>query len=119
MPCRLYLDEDTSATNLLLALRSRKVDVVTTLDAGFKEASDEAQLEWAEVNGRVIYTFNAQDFCALHAAFLRAGRGHAGIIVGEQQRFSVGEQLRLLLRIVQSCEPAEMINRIEFLSNWR
>ena len=68
---------------------------------------------------RVIYTFNAGDFCALHSKFLRDGRMHAGIIVGEQQRFRVGEQMRRLLRILVAREPADMHNRVEFLSNWR
>ena len=42
MPCRLYLDEDSSDADLVFALRSRRVDVVTVLEAGLREVSDEA-----------------------------------------------------------------------------
>ncbi|MDA1276895.1 MAG: DUF433 domain-containing protein [Verrucomicrobia bacterium] len=61
---------------------------------GFDERSDEDQLLWATSAGRVIYTINARHFCRLHRTFLEVSRDHAGIIIGQQQRFSIGEQLR-------------------------
>jgi hypothetical protein len=66
----------------------------------------------------VIYTFNAKHFCHWHRVFLESGREHAGIIIGQQQRFSIGEQLRRLLRILNARSSEEMRNQIEFLSNW-
>jgi hypothetical protein len=49
---------------------------------------------------------------------MRAGQNHAGIILAAQQRYSVGEQMRRLLRLISSLTAEEMRNRIEFLSAW-
>jgi hypothetical protein len=117
-PCRLYLDEDASDADLVFALRSRQVDVVTTIEARLKETSDEEQLRWAAKQGRVIYTFNARHFHALHGRWMREGVSHAGIIVGTQQRYSVGDQLRRLLKLRAALTSEDMVNRIEFLSAW-
>ena len=114
----LYFDEDTSSARLIQALRIRNIDIVSVLEAKFAAHSDEEQLLWARQAGRVIYTFNAKHFCRLHREFLAAGRDHAGIIVGSQQRLSIGEQLRRLLRMINAKSSDEMRNRIEFLSNW-
>jgi hypothetical protein len=35
-----------------------------------------------------------------------------------QQRYSVGEQMRRLLRLIDTLTAEEMRNRIEFLSAW-
>jgi hypothetical protein len=115
---RLYFDEDTSSTRLIEALRTRNIDLVSAFEAGLNAHSDEEQLLWAANAGRVIYTFNAKHFCQLHREFLEAGRDHAGIIVGQQQRFSIGEQLRRMLRVLNARSSEEMRNHIEFLGNW-
>jgi hypothetical protein len=49
---------------------------------------------------------------------MMSGRGHAGVIIGVQQRYSVGEQMRRLLRLIARLSAEEMRNRVEFLSNW-
>jgi hypothetical protein len=115
---RIYFDEDTSSSKLVEALRERHHDVVTANEAGLREATDERQLTWAAENRRAIYTFNIADFCILHRSFLESGREHAGIILGHQQRYAVGVQLRLLLRLLNIRTEVEMQSQIEFLSNW-
>ena len=50
--------------------------------------------------------------------WVNTGREHAGMILGPQQRFSVGEQLRRLLHLRATATIATMRNQIEFLSNW-
>jgi len=115
---RLYVDEDASDADLVAALRSRHVDVVTAVDAGLKEATDEAQLRCAATERRVLYTFNAKHFCALHGRLVTDGEFHAGIIIGTQQRYTVGGQLRRLLKLLAAFKPEQMVNRIEFLSRW-
>jgi len=40
------------------------------------------------------------------------------MILAPQQRFSVGEQLRRILRLRASVTIADMRNRVEFLSDW-
>ena len=114
-PIRLYLDEDAMSRALMQGLRARGVDVTTVFEAGMVGRSDEAQLEYAAALGRVIITFNVGDFCKLHGDYLAAGVGHGGIIVAHRQRYSVGEQVRRLLKLVESEEADDLKNRLIFL----
>jgi len=115
---KLYVDEDAMDTDLVAALRSRAVTVVTPLDAGLIGKPDEDQLAFATVDECVLYTFNVSDFYRLHKQWTSARREHAGMILAPQQRFSVGEQLRRILRLRALTTPSEMRNKVEFLSNW-
>jgi hypothetical protein len=103
---------------LVRALRSRGVDIVTALEEGMIEQPDAAHLDFAVAHGRVLYTFNVGDFYALHTAYLAEGAVHNGIILAPQQQYSVGEQMRRLLRLMAARPAEEMSNRIEFLSHW-
>ena len=103
---RLYLDEDAGQGGLVAALRLRWVDVTRAQDSGLAGAADVAQLEWCRHQGRVLYTFNVGDFYQLHTYFLRAAKTHAGIIIAPQQTYSLGEQMRRLLRLISTL-PAE------------
>ena len=115
---KLYLDEDAMHSRLVTALRSRGVPVITVLDAGLAEQTDEMQLAFATERGCVLYTFNVSDFHRLHTKWTGAGREHAGIILAPQQRFAIGEQLRRILRLRAGKTAASMRNQVEFLSNW-
>ena len=115
---KLYIDEDAMDTDLVAALRSRGIMVITVLDAGLTERPDDEQLAFATEQGCVLYTFNVSDFYHLHTDWLNRGRDHAGMILAPQQRFSVGEQLRRILRLRSSSSVESMRNHIEFLSNW-
>ncbi|MDY0170861.1 MAG: DUF5615 family PIN-like protein [Thermoguttaceae bacterium] len=114
----LYFDEDTVRHALVAALLQRGVDVRTALDADMIQATDDQQLAFAADEGRTIYTFNMQDFCRLHAEWLAAGRSHTGIVVARQQQYSVGEQMRRLLRLLAAKTADDMHNHLEFLSDW-
>jgi hypothetical protein len=105
-------------SDLEAALRSRGVTVLTPLEAGLIEKTDEEQLAFATKNGCVLYTFNVSDFHRLHTNWTAAGRDHGGMILVPQQRYSVGEQLRRLLRLRATVSVAKMRNQVEFLSNW-
>jgi hypothetical protein len=115
MEIRLYVDEDAMARALLQCLRARGVDVLTVLEAGLVGADDKQQLEYSVSSGRTLYTFNVADFCHLHKEFIAAGRTHAGIIVLNRQRYSVGEQQRRLLRLVDSTTAEAIVNSLTFL----
>ena len=105
-------------SDLILALRSRRIPVTTPLDAGLVGKSDHAQLAFSAEQGLVLYTYNISDFCQLHADWAAAGREHSGIVLVQQQRYSIGEQLRGILRLCASNTAASMTNRAEFLSGW-
>jgi hypothetical protein len=109
---------DGQSSRLVSALRFRGVPAVTVFDAGLTEKSDEDQLAFATRLDCALYTFNVPDFHRIHQHWIATGRGHAGIILAPQQRFSVGEQLKRLLRLRASITAEEMRNRAEFLVNW-
>jgi hypothetical protein len=111
---RLYFDEDTMDKALVSALRARGLDLRTAHEASMIERSDEDHLAFAAGEGRVLYSFNVSDYCRLHAQ----ARSHSGIILAQQQLYSVGEQMRRLLRLSNRLSVEEMRNRVEFLSAW-
>ena len=115
---KLYFDEDTMDWDVIRALRIRDVDISIPSEAELLKANDETQLSFASSRGCAIYTFNVGDYCRLHTEWLRAGREHAGIIIGAQQKFSVGEQVRRMLRLRAETSGDAMRSRLEYLSNW-
>jgi hypothetical protein len=115
---RLYFDEGTMDWDVIHAVRSRDMEITSPSEAGLLNANDETQLSFATSRGCAIYTFNVGDYCRLHTARLRAEREHAGIIIGAQQKFPVGEQVRRILRLRAATSGDAMRNRLEYLSNW-
>jgi hypothetical protein len=114
----IYIDEDAIDSDLVAALRSRGVAVITALDAGLIGKPDEEQLAFATAHECVLYTFNVSDFHRLHTEWAASGREHTGLILGPQQRFSIGEQLRRILLFRATTSTSKMRNQVEFLSNW-
>lgn len=115
---RLYLEEDSQDRDLVAALRARGTDVMTASEAGLIERFDEEQLAWASAQGRTLYSFNVGDFYQLHTLWLNRGRSHAGVILARQQRYSVGEQMRRLLKLTAARSAEAMKDAVEFLSAW-
>src|ERR1700693_56759 len=112
---RLYLDEDAMRKALVFGLRARNVDVLTAAEAEMINRDDQDHLAAAAASGRGLYTFNVADYCVLHEAWLAEKRLHAGIIVAQQQRYSAGEELRRLMRLISTVTAEEMRNQIDFL----
>jgi len=115
---QIYIDEDAVDRALVNALRSRGVTVTTALEAGLTGRPDEEQLAFATERECVLYSHNASDFHRLHTEWISAGREHSGIVLAPQQRFSVGEQLRRILRIRATASAGSVRNQIEFLTKW-
>ena len=114
---KIYIDEDAMDSDFVAALRSRGVMVMTALDAGLIEKPDEEQLAFATADECVLYTFDVSDFHRLHTQWIGGGREHCSMILAPQQRFSVGEQLRRILRIRATTTAAQMRNQVSFLGN--
>ncbi len=115
---RLYFDEDAMQQVLVVALRARRVGVFTASESGMINRSDEQHLSNATRAGLALYSFNIKDYAMLHEQWMAAGRAHSGIILAPQQRFSVGDQLRRLLRSLNRVPASQMESRIEYLSHW-
>jgi len=103
------LDENVNSA-IADGLRRRGIDVTTTPEAGLMAASDEAQLNFALSQGRVIFTQD-DDFLRLD----QSGVEHSGIVYSRQSIRSIGEILRGLILIWELVEPEEMRDRVEFL----
>lgn len=111
----LHIDEDSYEKSLVVTFRSANLNVVTVADVSRQGVSDKEQLMWAAKQSRAIYSYNCGDFCRLHNKFLSAQRSHAGIIVLPQQRYSIGQQLRGLLKLTNDKSAEEMVNQLVFL----
>ncbi len=118
MTIRLYLDEDSMDQDLVQALRVRGVDLMTPQEAGMLAREDREQLDYATDQGRVLYSFNVGHFYQLHTTYLTTGKTHAGIILSPQQRYSAGEQMRRLLKLIAMKRAEDMQNQVEFLGAW-
>lgn len=118
MKIRLYVDEDAQDLRLIQALRLRGVTVASSTEAAKNSLTDEEQLAWAAREGYVLFTFNTRDYYQLHTHYLQQGNAHSGIIAARQQEYSIGEQLRRLLKLIALKSAEEMINQFEFLSAW-
>lgn len=118
MAIRLYFDEDSMDRNLVRALRARGMDVSTALEENMVYRTDKEHLEYATAQERVLFSFNRGDFYQLHTRYLAMGRPHAGIILANQQHYSVGEQMRRILRLSAAKSTEGMQNCLEFLSAW-
>lgn len=118
MTIRLYCDEDSMGSSLVAALRSRGIDVTTALEDDMVDRQDGEHLDHATRHGRVLFSFNRGDYFQLHTEHLMLGKSHAGIILANQQHYSVGELMRRILRLSAARTPGEMRNHIEFLSAW-
>lgn len=115
---KLYIDEDSMDRDLVRALRARGVDVLTAIDADMMGRSDKDHLLFATGQERVLYSFNRGDFFRIHTQLTADGAGHAGIVLARQQHYSVGEQMRRLLKLMALRSAADMRDHVEFLSAW-
>lgn len=104
--------------SLVFGLRARNVDVLTAAEADMINRQDEDLLTDAAAAGRALFTYNTADYCALHQTWMSLERTHAGSIVAPQQQYSVGEELRRIMRLISRCPAEQMQNRLEFLSSW-
>lgn len=66
----------------------------------------------------MLFSFNVSDFQRIHTQHLSQGTTHAGNILAAQQRYSVGERIRRLQKLIAARSAEEMNNRLEFLSDW-
>ena len=114
----LYMDEDSGDIALVLSLRDLDVDVLTVQEASREGLKDEEQLIWATERGRVLYSSNIKDFYRLHTAFLLSGCSHSGIILVQQQRYSIGVLMRAILSLIARRSAEEMVNQVVFIRDW-
>jgi hypothetical protein len=91
-------------------LRRRGIDVTTSPEVRLLGARDPIQLAYAHAEGRVLFTHD-EDHLKLNAQ----GVEHSGIAYCHRLRRSIGEIIDGLALIWEICEPAEMVNRVEYI----
>jgi predicted nuclease of predicted toxin-antitoxin system len=106
---RFHLDENC-AKAIATGLRRREIDVTTTSEAGLLGATDKEQAAYALAEGRVIFTQD-RDFLRIHAARVP----HVGIAYCEKGTRRIGEIIDGLALLWEICEPADMLDHVEYL----
>ena len=106
---RLYLDEDVFKA-VAPALRARGFDATSVHDLQHYGWSDAEHLAYAADEGRALFTFNAADYIALHAAYMNEKKPHTGIIVAKQH--PIRETIRRLLDLLNRVTSDEARNQL-------
>jgi predicted nuclease of predicted toxin-antitoxin system len=112
---KVYLDEDVQSDALIQALRSRRVLVLTTSEAGRSKRTDEEQLQFATAEGRVLITSNIADFARLHGKWLNSGLSHSGILLVRQQKWRTGVLARKIIEALNRFSATGPRNGFEFV----
>lgn len=106
---KFHLDENVRNA-IAQGLRRRNIDVTTTPEESLIGASDQAQLEFAVSQNRVIFTQDT-DFLRIN----RENTNHCGMVYCSQGYKSIGEIIRGVILIWELLEPVDMYGKVEFL----
>lgn len=106
---RFHLDENVNPV-IAVALRQHGIDVSTTVGAGLRSSNDFEQLTYANREGRVLVTHDA-DFLGM----VKEISEHAGIAYCHKEARTIGEIIRSLILIYEVLILKDMRNHIEFL----
>ncbi len=77
---KLYLDDDSVKSALVVALRQAGHDVRTPAEAGLAGAKDQVHFRRAIREGRSLFSHNYDDFEKLHDLIHEEGR-HPGVLI--------------------------------------
>ncbi len=113
MPVPLYMDVHVPQ-QVTDQLRRRGADVLTAIEDGWAEATDEELLEHARQNGRVLFTQDIR-FRALAESWQRQGRPFGGLIFGHQLGNTIGQFVNDLDLLTQATDADEWMNTVEWL----
>ena len=107
---RVYLDEDVDVL-LSSLLATHGCDCLTAVGAGHLGWSDEAQLEFAVQEARILITHNRMDFENLAVVWWGQGKEHAGIILA-LRRANTYELARHILPVLRRYDQAGWRNNV-------
>jgi hypothetical protein len=77
---------------------------------------DESHLIFGAAQGRVLVSANVRDFASLHRERVESDGSPCGILIIPQQRYTTGEIVRRVLRVVSS--KFDLTNGLFYLSNF-
>src|SRR2546429_7249163 len=105
---RFHLDEHVDPA-IATALRRAGIDVTTTIEVGLRTKNDEAHLQFARTERRVIVTRD-QDFLRVAAQM----SDHCGIVFYTANQ-TMREIIEGLILISEVMTPKDMIGNVEYL----
>ncbi len=113
MAIQLYMDHNVPRA-ITDGLRSRGVDIITSLEDDTSKWDDPALLDRAAELERVLFT---RDYNLLQEATKRQrSKIHfSGVIYAHQLHVSIGDCIRNLEIIAQAGDPDDLINQVQFL----
>jgi predicted nuclease of predicted toxin-antitoxin system len=109
----LYIDVHVHQA-ITRGLRLRGVDVLTAQEDGARRLADSDLLDRATALNRVLFT---QDDDLLREATQRqqTGKSFAGVIYAHQIKVSIGQCIKDLEFLAQVSDPADFMNKVEYL----
>lgn len=113
---KLYLDEHLPPI-LATMLQERGIDCLSTQAAGNLGQSDETQLTFSTMKGRVLLTFNCKDFLILGQRWTLLKQSHGGLILSKQRPAS--ELLRQILHLNHRHNLENLTNHVLWLQNYK
>lgn len=118
MSLRLLIDEDSQDKILVKMLRKANHDVLTVNEAKISGKTDSFVLTYAKEENRILFTFNCDDFEALHLD----DPIHPGIlVVYHESQFSKNMSYQDIIRAINNLESSQipLINQFISLNYWR
>lgn len=113
MSLKLYMDVQVDAA-ITKGLRGRGLDVLTAQQDGTATLPDPQLLDRALQLGRVVFTRD-KDFLREAAQRQRSGQAFAGVVYAHQLNASAGRCVTDLELIALLEEPADYLNRVQYL----
>jgi len=112
LPLRLYADECVNG-RIVIGLRRRGVDIVTSEDQGLISASDSDQMTRAIALGRTLVTCD-HDFFTITNDLMTRQAPFPGIFF-IQPRATIGEAVRIIAEAAKVLDAPTMESRIEWV----
>ncbi len=106
---RFYLDENVQIA-VAEQLQLHGIEVVTVRSLQFLGDEDQNHLARATTMGYVLCTHDTDYYQLAYA-----GNSHAGIIIGQAEKHTIGDWVKGLMLIHAVFSAEEMQNRVEFL----
>ena len=111
------MDEDSQDKHLVRLLRRAGHDVITVNEVGLTGQPDPVVLDYARQTKRLLFTFNCDDFEALH----NTNPNHPGIlVVYHNYNFSKDMSFKAIVRAIANIERANipLANQFISLNQW-
>ena len=105
---RFHLDENVNPA-IAEGLRLRGIDCTTTREVGLRGALDEEQLAFATSQQRILVTTDEDFLTIAHS------QPHPGILYWHQERRTIGEVIRRIVRLCEQHTAEAIRNQVMFL----